>query len=174
MELLVLSDSHGRRERLLEVMSAHWNVRAVLFLGDGLREAISVADELGLPLEAVRGNCDMFGSADGFRYQEEQILSFGAYTILMMHGHTRSVKSGIEQAVARAVQVKADVLLYGHTHLREERYLPAGTYVGEIILPRPLWIMNPGSVGRPSGASPSYGVITIQGKDLLLSFGRLS
>ena len=173
MKLLVLSDTHGRRDRVEAVLTLHSDARAVLFLGDGLRETVDLCENKGLPLEAVRGNCDFFGFFGANPMPEEQILSFGAYTVLMMHGHTKDVKSGTERAVAYAAQRGADLLLYGHTHSPKETYLPAGTEIGGMTLEKPLWVLNPGSLGNPNGGAPSYGLIEIRGKDLLLSHGTL-
>lgn len=173
MKLLVLSDTHGRRDRVESVLTLHSDADAVLFLGDGLRETVSLCEDRGLRLESVRGNCDFFGFFGVNTVPEEQMLSFGAYTVLMMHGHTRDVKSGTDRAIACAAQREAELLLYGHTHVRRESYLPVGTEVGDLILKKPLWVFNPGSLGNPCGGPPSYGLIQIRGRDLLLSHGSL-
>ena len=92
---------------------------------------------------------------------------------MMTHGHRLGVKSGIDNAVHHAVKRRADILLYGHTHVAEERYLPEGATIGEDSLSKPLWIMNPGSLGAPRNGEPSYGLIQIQNGQILLSHGTL-
>ena len=39
MKLLIVSDVHGRHDRLRAVMDMHKNSDALIFLGDGLRDA---------------------------------------------------------------------------------------------------------------------------------------
>ena len=108
-----------------------------------------------------------------FSLSEELLLNFDSYTVMMTHGHLFGVKSGIDSAVRYASEHRADILLYGHTHVVQERYLPKGTEIGGIILSKPLWIMNPGSLGSPRNGSPSYGLIQIQRGQVLLSHGTI-
>ena len=173
MKLLVLSDTHGRRDRVEEVLNLHADADAVLFLGDGLREVSDLVEEKGIRLEAVRGNCDFFSFFGDNAVAEEQILPFGAYTVLMMHGHTRNVKGGMDRALAYAARTRVDLLLYGHTHIPQELYLPEGSEAGGEVLTKPLRVFNPGSLGQPNATRPSYGLIQMLGRDLLLSHGSL-
>jgi len=61
MNILVISDSHGRRERIEEALARQIKKPdAIIFLGDGLRDITSA--EIGdIPVYAVSGNCDMGG-----------------------------------------------------------------------------------------------------------------
>lgn len=167
MTLLVLSDTHGRRDRVREVLSLHPEASAVLFLGDGLRD---LPEELSLSerprLYAVSGNCDSFFSGVA-SLGEEALLPFGPHRFLLTHGHRYGVKSGTGVALAHAAAREADVLLYGHTHLPEERYVPGE---GER---KPVWIFNPGSLGKPAAGKPSYGLIQLREGQLLFSHGTL-
>lgn len=174
MKILVISDIHGRRDRLREALSIHKNADAVFFLGDGVRDiAHEDISSLGCVFAGVRGNCDGLSGSE-YSYFNELKLDLGEYTVLMMHGHTHSVKSGIDRAVRYAAERGADILLYGHTHVAEERYLPDGTELEDgYLLPRPMWIMNPGSLGEPRGDMPSYGLIQIQNGQILMSHGIL-
>ena len=170
MTLLVLSDSHGRRNNIERAISLSGKLEALLFLGDGLRDVESLFTEF--PIYSVRGNCDFFG-ASSFDEPDERILRFGEYNVMMMHGHTRSVKDSPEHAMAYAALIGADILLYGHTHTRHEQYLPAGSTVRGVTLEKPLYVMNPGSIGYPGEAGYSFGTVTIRGRDVLLGFGAL-
>ena len=88
----------------------------------------------------------------------------------MTHGHKYGVKRGIEVAAEAAIRKGADLLLYGHTHVPMEKYIPQGETVGDVILPKPLRIFNPGSLGDSEG---SFGVIEIRGGSILMSHGRI-
>ena len=173
MKLLVLSDVHGRPDRAREAILRHKDADGVLFLGDGLRdvEQLSFAEPNLMPI-SVRGNCDLFSASDA---PVERMLAFGELRILMLHGYTPyDVKYGADAAIAYAARRGADVLLFGHTHRREERYLPAGSDLGGgILLERRMWVMNPGSLGKPADGVPSYGLLMIEKDRALLSHGRL-
>lgn len=162
MKLIVISDTHGRADAYIErVLRLHEDRDAVLFLGDGIRDFLGL--DIG-NLFAVRGNCDIYCPDD---VPTERLLTFDGVRILMMHGHTHSVKSGTARLLAYARARGADVVLYGHTHEPIERY------VRDSDEERGIYLFNPGSLGEPRGNAPSYGVIEIKKGQLLLSLGHL-
>jgi putative phosphoesterase len=167
MDLLVFSDSHGHAGEMREVLMRA-RTDAVFHLGDGVRDAEALP--LGnTPLYAVRGNCDLFEERP-----EEIVMALGGHVILAVHGHRDYVKSGTGTLIRHAVAVGADVVLFGHTHLAQAEYLPAGTpYVGG-TLPHALYLCNPGSIGQNAdGKGKSFGRLLLQGKDVLFSIGRV-
>ena len=171
MKLIVLSDSHGARDRIDKVISLSKDYDAILFLGDGL------ADLYGGGyggVISVRGNCDLSWIwGDGERAPAEQMMTFDGFRFLMAHGHTLSVKSGIESAMNHAYESGADVLLYGHTHVPDERYFPEGSEFCGVVSDRPMYAFNPGSIGSPRDGSPCFGIIEIRNGQILFSHGRL-
>ena len=177
-ELLVISDSHGRPDAIRAVLS-EWKTRpyALLFLGDGLRDMTLIQNDEkyeSLTVYAVAGNCDgsILFPADE---PEVRMVQLEEVRVLMMHGHTFDVKWGLSEAIAYAAKKQADVLLYGHTHAPYERLLPAGERLRDGTVPeKPLLVANPGSLGAPRGGEePSFGVLTVRGKSVLFSHGRL-
>ena len=161
---LILSDVHGERDRLRRILAAAKGVHAVFFLGDGLSDVLDLLTVQGAPpLFSVRGNCDF-----GITGDDELTVSLGAHRILMLHGHTAGVKGGDGGLLALARRHGADIVLYGHTHLRRESYLDEADG-------GPLWLFNPGSVGRPFGSPPSFGTLSVDDNGaLLFGFGDLS
>ena len=143
MRILVLSDSHGCVDPMQQCVELV-QPQAILHLGDCVRDAQRL-EELypDIPLLGVPGNCD-YGGLD----QPERLTELGGVRILMMHGHTRHVKSGPMAAMYAARECGADILLFGHTHRRE---LVRGVGTAATVF-------NPGSL-RDGG---SYGVITIE------------
>lgn len=172
MTLLVLSDSHGRVNKIESAFALNPNADAILFLGDGLRD-IDRAEILGKPIVAVRGNCDVFGFSSLTSAPDEHMTSFGEYNVMLMHGHTFYVKETLSRAIAYAASKGADLLIYGHTHTRHDEYIPQGTEIGGAVLTKPLRVFNPGSIGSPRDGRYSFGLITIRGKDILTSHGEV-
>jgi putative phosphoesterase len=170
MKIIVLSDTHGRSHRIDEVLKRNADNDAVLFLGDGLRDF----DRDSIRgFFAVRGNCDGYSFLSQEDTPEELMLTFDGFKLLMMHGHTKNVKSGTEVAMAYAYAKGADVLLYGHTHKPEERYYPVGSELCGRTIERPMYSFNPGSLGEAGWGGPTFGVIQIKNGQILFSHGKL-
>ena len=143
MQVLVVSDSHGRVDNMKRAVE-RVQPDDVLHLGDCQRDLEKLRREFpGLPMEGVPGNCD-WGSYD----QPERLIELGGVRILMLHGHTRNVKSSPMAAMYAAREYGAQVLLFGHTHQ------PLVDRSGD------FWVMNPGCIG-PSPRR-TYGVITLE------------
>ena len=171
MKLLIVSDSHGRYDRLSRLLDMHSDADALIFLGDGLRD-LDRADAYvrGMSVISVRGNCDGI-SFLGNDSPEEHTQTLGGYKIFMLHGHTRGVKHGMERAILAAIEREADILLYGHTHIPEEKYVPEGE---ELLSPKkPIRVFNPGSLGASGDGKGHFGLIQIKGKELLMSHGTI-
>lgn len=168
---VIFSDVHGRRDRVQELLARHRDASGFLFLGDGLRDLDqTLFSSNGSALVCVRGNCDSFVSD----VREETMLDLGGVRLLLMHGHRYSVKSGLDRALAYASERGADALLFGHTHLAEERYFPEGDELSDgTRLARPTWAFNPGSLGEPRDGKPSYGLLQIRNGQMLFSHGTL-
>lgn len=170
MKFLVISDLHGREDLLRKALLLHSDRDGALFLGDGARDIdVEAMTKGGRLFGGVRGNCDpTYVSAQNYDFDTELFLNICEYNIIMMHGHLHGVKSGIERAVAYASGRGADILLYGHTHVADERYYPEGETVDGTVLKKPLWVMNPGSL-----CGGSYGLLQIKNKNILMSHGTL-
>ena len=143
MRILVLSDSHGCVEPMEQCVE-RVQPQVILHLGDCVRDAQRLEERYpDIPLLGVPGNCD-YGGLD----QPERLTELGGVRILMMHGHTRRVKSGPMAAIYAARECGADILLFGHTHQ------PVVDRSGD------FWVMNPRCIG-PS-VRRTYGVITLE------------
>lgn len=144
MKLLVLSDSHGNVENMVQAVDLT-QPRMILHLGDCWRDAEKLHRLFpDIPLEQVPGNCDCRpGEA------LERLLFLEDRRVLMCHGHTYGVKQSLISAGYAAEEQRLDLFLFGHTH-------------------RPLWdwrgrtlFINPGSIG--DCAHPTYAVVTLDG-----------
>jgi putative phosphoesterase len=174
--LLILSDSHGRPDRIREAVS---RVRpdGILFAGDGLRD-LTVCDlpalAEGCPLWAVAGNCDWLSSlvVNGrlLEPEQEELVTVEGVRILLLHGHKYGVKGGLGQAVARAVQRNADVLVFGHTHIPLELHLRPDSDRSDFSVTKPLTVFNPGSLGDRNA---SFGTLTLRDGQMLFGHGSV-
>ena len=171
MELLIFSDSHGRGSRMLEAFSRQTKrPDAIIFLGDGLRD-VSYCEFGDIPVLAVCGNCDTFTFFGKGNADDEIVMTLGGKRIMMTHGDRYAVKNGLARIVAAADEKGADIVLFGHTHIPFEKYLPAGESEYGITLKKPLCLFNPGSVGGYEG---SFGCICIrESGEVIMSHGEL-
>ncbi len=171
MNFLVISDSHRNINNISKAKERCPQVDAILFLGDGTEDFCDTSSYYGTPLYCVRGNCDF----DDESIPYELMLHFDEYAIMMMHGHLHATKVSYEKAAAYAAQKGADILLFGHTHLPTEKYLPKGTLIGGVTLEKPLYVFNPGSIGRIcEGFSSCYfGTMRTTPKGVIFGHGEI-
>lgn len=167
--LLVLSDSHGNTKIVRAIVGAFGaDCDALCFCGDGARDMLSVlasfskAEKNALvpPVGALaRGNGDaesyMVQSRDGqipYHVPKLQEFTVAGRRILLTHGHQHDVYYGTEAFFHAAKRERADVALFGHTHI------PSAAHEDGILL------LNPGSCARPRRSSPaSFAVVTVGG-----------
>ena len=137
MKLLVLSDSHGHDEKLVDIIAGHEDADAILFLGDGERD-FDIARDSGFVRETqvicqVRGNCDLCS-----REPDKLIREFGGVRVLITHGHEQNVKCGVWGLVEEAKRHQCQAALFGHTHFRTH------------MVREGIMLINPGSAGQGS------------------------
>ena len=170
MNLLILSDTHGHADRIMELLERP-AVRpdAILFAGDGVRDFHYLS--LPCPLYAVRGNNDMMISpVNGDLLKNDLLLDMEGCRILLTHGHLYGVKANNTRLLLHAIQRHADVVIFGHTHNRYQEYIPAGEDIGGVVTNRPMWLFNPGSLGDWQA---SFGTLEIRNGKWLTGFGQL-
>ncbi len=145
MKLLVVSDTHGDLRALRRAVDAEADAAAVLFLGDGLRDAEALGEERpALRLYTVRGNCDLASFAPS-----GALAPFGGVLFFYTHGHLYGVKSGLEQLADAAAERGAQAALFGHTHRQALERRDGVT------------LFNPGALSTQSGRG-QYGVVWVQ------------
>ncbi len=170
MDILVLSDSHSRREMIEEAVGRQIKKPdAIIFLGDGLRDIIS-ADIGDIPIYSVAGNCDAGSVFFDSSTPIEQNLLIGEKRIFFTHGHKYGVKSTLSPLLSEGVKRGADIILFGHTHMAAEGVLAPDNDYG-IKTDRDVYIMNPGSIGE---YPYSFGNITVDKSGrVLISHGTI-
>ena len=147
MKLLVLSDTHGRIERILRLLPFLSGLDGIVHLGDYLKDGKELARASGLPVHQVGGNCD------GVTVREEalHVLETPFGRILLTHGHLHGVKTSPARLVYQAQEMNCVAVLYGHTHV---------PFYGEWDGIR---LLNPGSISFPRhDSAPSYALLTLE------------
>lgn len=128
--VLVVSDSHGAVDMLDEILASQPQVRIVFHLGDGARDLDSIMHKYpNKYFHRVAGNCD-FSS----HLPNEVVDEVEGKRIFACHGHTLHVKYGVTSLVNAAQSERADISLYGHTHVQGYSF------------EKGMLIFNPGSV----------------------------
>lgn len=148
MKILVFSDSHGDQRnaaKLIKIMKRE-SYDAVIFCGDGFEEYFRIAQQFPeLTAIGVKGNND-----PSCPLPMEAEADLGGLHFYVTHGHTLGVKrelGSLGKLKAAAAMRKADVVLFGHTH------------VAYTSSEDGLHIMNPGALRR---YECSYGEIMIE------------
>ncbi|CAH2030683.1 metallophosphoesterase family protein [Trichlorobacter ammonificans] len=147
MRILVVSDSHGNENGILEAYQAVRPVDMIIHCGDGEADAWVLEAAESLPVLRVAGNCDV-----GSRSPRELVSEWKGKRILICHGDRYGVKTGLSFLAARGRELAADAVLFGHTH-----HALAETDQG-------LLLLNPGTLfGRASFRSCALLEITDAG-----------
>lgn len=159
MKALVFSDSHSNSNKIIEAIELHHaRCDCVIFLGDGIRDALYVKDKYpSIPFFIVKGNCD-FMAGD---IEAEKLLYFDNFKILVTHGHLYSAKSGYARLAYRARELEADAVFFGHTHVPYDDVIEIGD--------KRVQLFNPGSIGFGG----SFGVVNTSGQVLVTSHGKI-
>jgi hypothetical protein len=145
LRFLIVSDTHGRYERLFKLIKKTGPYDGLIHCGDAQLSRKSLEQHIGCPLYIVKGNCD---TDVNLPLREEIILE--GHKILIVHGHRENVKWDLQNLWYTADEVNAEIVFYGHTHEIDS------THLGD------HWFVNPGSLELPRGTKPSYAVMTLE------------
>ena len=159
MKFLIISDSHGDEYKLIRLLSKHRDIDAVFFLGDGISDAEFVAAQNNaVAWFAVRGNCDTVPFFRGAPIEKVGTVTLCGKKIVYTHGDLYSAKLGDGGLIALAKKNGADIVLYGHTHTPRLCYIDG------------LYLFNPGAL---RGCASSYGLLNLDGENVLFSHGTI-
>ena len=149
MQLLIVSDSHGNKRILDELVSRYSDkVDAFVHCGDS---ELSSDDLIWGIMDTVRGNCDFDGG-----YQDVFVSRKLEYDYLVTHGHHHDVKRTLEQLKATAREENVPFVFYGHSHELKFDYQDG------------IFFINPGSIQSPRGrlTEPTYCLLKAEGSHL--------
>lgn len=140
MKILILSDSHASLYTMRRCVE-RFAPDAIVHLGDYYADAQVIAEENPtLPFYAVPGNCDRYRTGGDEPATKLEIID--GVRFMLTHGHLHHVKLTMAPLLADARAMRAQAVLFGHTHsalcTREEDG---------------LWVVNPGSCGYGGGSA---------------------
>ena len=160
MKLLVFSDSHSAKSKMLRAVDIHkGKCDLILFLGDGIRDLDPIKEKYPeTPILMVKGNCDYYDFED---VPKESILDLDGIRVLVTHGDKHGVKYGYESIVRYATEKEVDAVFFGHTHVPCDRI--EYTEKGKIHL------FNPGSIATES----TFGVINTSNGVLVTNIAKI-
>lgn len=133
MKFLVISDNHGDRQILVDVVKK-WQgkVDGMFHCGDS---ELPGDDPLWQNFAGyVTGNCDF-----DRRYPKTYTGTFGPETIFMSHGHLSMVRIDLNHLSLMAQEQHATLVFFGHTHI-----IGCERHNGMLFV-------NPGSISQPRG-----------------------
>ena len=139
MRILVVSDTHGQVDRVIEVykkLAKSAPVDLIVHCGDHADDAVRIQSRLGKRVFWVRGNCD-----GCFDEKEFAILVTEAGNFFVCHGHMQNVGYSKRDLYYYACQEDCIGAIYGHTHRADK------TDLGDFLF------LNPGSISRPRDGS---------------------
>ena len=155
MKLGIISDTHGSVDDFSEAMEVLEDCEKIIHLGDvlyhgprnGLPESYdpkTIAEGLSKSDKFIyiKGNCDseVDEMVIGQNLSEkERIVEIDDYRFYLVHGHIGTE----EDLIRKAIDLNADVLLYGHTHVKKLEHS------GGVL------VCNPGSTTFPKDAKKS-------------------
>lgn len=148
MKILLISDSHGHKDRIPSILERHNDISCVIHLGDYGTDVDTVSEVCPtLPTEAVRGNNDKSAI-----YPGEKLLQLAGRKIFITHGHSYNVGRDLTPIITKALSEKAEIAAFGHTHV------PLVERRNGVLL------VNPGCLFRPRSLhGATYSILEISG-----------
>ena len=127
MSLLIFSDVHGNKKRLMNIINRHQDVDTVINLGD-----------LELPLSLIKHPhvISIKGNAYKDQGHDDYLFHYGDLTLFCTHGHRYRVHDSIQNLYYKALETASNIVLYGHTHIAS-----IDEHEGKLFV-------NPGSINR--------------------------
>lgn len=161
-KVIIVSDNHGDVGNLKEVIKCEKPFDLLIHCGDVQfdNEIIRLQEMAGVPVYAVKGNCDVFSELS--RFVE---FDYQGKHILVVHGYYEGVNMGIGELERKASVSEADIVFFGHTHV------PFLHDNGSVIF------ANPGSIYLPrqSDRVPTYMTMDIEdGKKVKIAIKKCS
>ena len=142
MKIGIISDTHGDRLKMKKALIRLKGTDCLLHAGDLYRDVLWMQGRYHGSVTGVTGNSDPADSGPVLQMFEADNLK-----IMLSHGHIYHVQRSLTHLYYRALEKKANVVVFGHTHM-------------PLIFNEGLLMINPGSLSRPrTSHGPTYAVL---------------
>lgn len=124
----VISDTHRHTWVVENAIKKLEGSDLIIHLGDNVQDVKEISKYYKGPIINVKGNCDFAVDTPS-----ERIEIIAGKKVFITHGHRYDVKYDLSRLRYRALEVEADIVLFGHSH------------VSKIVYEDGIWFVNPGS-----------------------------
>lgn len=145
MHIGVVSDTHRYKKFISKVVDVLHSTELIIHLGDNVQDINDIKKVYTGTIINVKGNCD-FNTDTPI----ERLEIINGKRFFITHGHVYDVKRGLYRLKYRALEEKADIVLFGHTH------------ISQIAYEEGIWFINPGSPSVPRDGFNSVVTIDMQ------------
>ena len=152
LKIGVISDTHMQNNYIKKALVLLKDCDFIIHLGDNIGDAREIAKYFSKTIISVKGNCDYAENTPS-----EKIEIIGNKKIFITHGHNYNVKATLINLKYKAMEVGADIVLFGHTH------------VATTLFEEGIWFINPGSAGMARNGKNSVAIIEITDKNIIPS-----
>ena len=127
--IIVVSDTHRHLDHIIRVLDNIREFDMIIHLGDNTADARELRTVYpDVKFLAVQGNTDL----PSREFPVEIFEEIEGVPMLMTHGHIYGVKGGTERIYYRGMELGAEVVMFGHTHI------PLCECEDD------MWLLNPG------------------------------
>ncbi len=148
----VISDTHMQNEYIKRALNHLKECDFIIHLGDNTRDVNEIQKYYSGKIISVKGNCDYSKNI-----LTEKIEVIGNKKIFITHGHNYNVKATLVNLKYKAMEVGADIALFGHTH------------IATTLFEEGIWFINPGSAGMARNGKNSVAIIEIRDEKIIPS-----
>lgn len=140
MNIIIVSDSHGKNSRLEEMLAMYPNADMYLHCGD-----IETDEDAYPQFITVCGNNDY-----SYMYPDHRVVEAKSHRILIIHGNQSLYTRRLKKLASYAQSLGCDIVCYGHSHVADLQTIDG------------VMLINPGSLWRSrDGRGPSYAIMDI-------------
>ena len=140
----VISDTHKEVTYIRKAMEKLKAMDMIIHLGDNVEDVKEIEKIFKGTIINVRGNCDFSNKTPN-----ERTIVLEGKKLLITHGHKYGVKDNLLKLRYRALELGADLVLYGHTH------------VSKVDFEEGIFFVNPGSCTLPKNGLNSVATVEI-------------
>lgn len=147
MKILVVADSHGKKENLKIALESD-EYDKIIYVGDGIKDLLELSvDKTKLIL--VKGNNDITKVVP-----QQTVVEIEGKRFFITHGDEYNVKYGFKNLIEEADKLNANVVIFAHTHISLQTKLENG-----------MILINPGSISKGKLNQNTFAIIDIDAEN---------